>query len=125
MKKPIDREFDSVNTNDELFRLGVELNRRYPELELGILRVIAHYVQTPRGPNDIDNAVNGLQSLVPPSNTLETNVVAMTADNSLLSRTTQSRLRASRPNASVDIEKSSRPDYGLIGALIAGKRRNN
>lgn len=119
-KKP-EIDFENVITNKDLVAVGVELQRRYPELELGILTVMSRYTETQRGPNDIDNAVNSLRGLVlEVAGLIDETGEIMQPQNSLLVPTTRRRLeaRGNLPTHTTDISKAARPDYGFIGQLF-------
>lgn len=117
--------FEDVRSNADLVSLGVELERRYPELELGILTVMSRYVETQRGPNDIDNAVNGFRSLVMSGvDHVDTIEQEVQPHHSLLTPSTYKRLERQGilPAYRVNVSRSSKPDYGIIGRMLA--RRN-
>ncbi len=124
MSRKPELNFEDVRSNEDLVNLGVELERRYPELELGILTVMSRYIDTQRGPNDVDNAVNGLKSLVMSGiDHSDMTEQVVQPHGSALTSTTYRRLerRGILPAFRVDVSKSSAPDHGVIGKILTRK----
>lgn len=124
MSRKPELNFEDVRSNEDLVNLGVELERRYPELELGILTVMSRYIDTQRGPNDVDNALNGFKDLFM-ANVSQGDKIdhVVQPHDSALTSTTYRRLERQGilPTFRVDVLKSSAPDHGIIGKILTRK----